>query len=175
MTNPSAAPAPDVPLPVAVSSPRSRTPLYLVLLLAAAWICGLALLTWTSSNPITVNSKQIADSAIVVVGRIADLRRGRVTEVTLRRGALSIPSEIHVSNLPETGARQGGTYILPLVRAQADNGLDTSDFRVTPSHLPGGIPLVYPATPEALRQLDRIAGEVRPGSGQPPIPPGPHN
>ncbi len=116
--------------------------------IAIVWygaLVGLAVLT---SNPVTVNARQILVSRLVVVGTVDG--DGQVNVVRTVAGTLPVePLKIVID-----GQRPAGELILPLIR-------EGRDYRVTPTRLPGNDRLVYPATDHALRQLYAIVREAR--------------
>ncbi len=68
-----------------------------------------------------------------------------------------LTDEITVTNLSKTVARTGRTYLIPLVPSDGN-------ARETEIPLSDGVPLIYPATQEALGQLRTILAP-------PPAPP----
>lgn len=106
---------------------------YLVLL-------GLALFT---ANPVQLNVQQILDSGWVVLATVD--KDGVVYERKTVQGLLP-EGPLKLSDKCRYTDRE---IILPLVR-------EFGDYRITPTHLPNGDRLVYPATPDALRQLEEI-------------------
>lgn len=134
------------------------------LLLTAAWLALIAWLTWTSSNPVTLNRRQIHDSDVVLVGQVA---KGEplVEPVPDQPWPLSDKKPIRIANLSETRAQTGHRYLFPLKRAIPQRaGAETETFLVTPSTLPNSEPLIYPAGPEAMSQLKQILQEPRPSA-----------
>lgn len=120
------------------------------LLLAAAWCATLAILTFAAANPVTPNREQLLRAPLVVIARVEDAARDTATVESRWRGQVS--GEIRVTNLSETGVKNGQSYILPLVRV-ADN-----EFEIVPARLPKRPWLVYPATPAAIDQVAAILG-----------------
>jgi hypothetical protein len=104
-----------------------------------------------------LNVEQVEASPYVVTGTVnGDPAKGQVTvEREWKKHALS--GTITVANLREAGARAGTAYIIPISRPY-------DAFRVTDSPYFGTGPLIYPATPDALKQLEAI---LKPSSNQP--------
>jgi hypothetical protein len=123
------------------------------LLLAAGWCALLACLVLTTANPVTLNRRQILEADAVVTAQVLDSATGRCRIVNTWSGT-ALPDDTLVAHLDETAATPGGEWILPL--AKRGDG-----FEVLPSRLPSGARLVYPATPEAVRQLEEILTDGR--------------
>jgi hypothetical protein len=136
--------------PIALPPPRrSRTFLIVAAVLAACWGVTLSLLAYYTANPVTLNYDQVVASPYVVTGTVAgDPAAGQVTvEREWKKHALT--GTITVQNLAASGARSGKTYILPLSRPG-------EALRVTIIPFGDGTPLIYPATPDALKQLQTM-------------------
>jgi len=131
----------------------SRILLISAFALALVWWGVLAALTYYTANPVTLNREQILRSALVVTGTIVgDPGEGRVTvEREWKKSPVKKETSetILVSNLTEAGARRGLSYLMPLSRG-------SDGFHVTPTLLPNAAPLIYPATPDAIKQLEAI-------------------
>jgi hypothetical protein len=121
----------------------------LALVLACAWVMSLALLAFTQSNPVTLNREQILHADLIVSARIDDAERG-VCMVEQQWGDAGSLDSITVSNLTETQASSGGTYILPLKRGPS------GAYEVIAARLPSRPYLVYPATPGVIRQVQEL-------------------
>lgn len=119
-------------------------------LIALGWCAALAWLALATSNPITLNRKQIRDADAVVTVRVIDAKAGTCRIVQQWTGD-PLPQEIVVDRLLETAARGDAEWILPLARHRGE-------LSVLTSRLPSKARLVYPATPEAVRQLAAILG-----------------
>jgi hypothetical protein len=143
-----AAVRPDSPAP---PSRRSRLFLIIATVLAAGWGIGLALLALFTANPVMLNREQILGSRYVVTGTVVgEPSSGRVSvEREWKKSALV--GAIAVENLAAAGARKGITYVIPLSRPD-------DAFRVTEAPFAGGAPLIYPATPDTIQQLQAILG-----------------
>jgi hypothetical protein len=137
--------------PASTSSPAHGSRLFLVVaaVLAAAWIAVLTLLAIFTANPVMLNVEQVEASPYVITGTVTgDPAKGQVTvEREWKKHALS--GTITVENLREAGARAGTQYIIPLSRPY-------DAFRVTESPYSGTGPLIYPASSEAVKQLETI-------------------
>lgn len=139
-------------IPGAESGPKSfrtRAVLIAALVIAGLWISGLGVLALVSANPVTLNQKQIRESHLIVtaVRESDDSTALAVTKEWIRGEELG---RITVGNLGETRMRAGQDFLVPLQR------LSTGRYQVTATSLPNEAPLVYPATPEAESQLQRL-------------------
>jgi hypothetical protein len=136
--------------------PSSRGPLLLAALLALGWIAFLAILTWVTANPVTLNLLQIRQSDVVLVGKVTGTHTISRTDDRLWPLA---GSEITVTNLPEAKPEIGQSYLFALQQRDGSAGSHDGPYQITPTHLPNRAPLIYPATPEALAQLNRIQSQ----------------
>ncbi len=149
--------AAQTPGPPAVARSSSRRLLIAAIVLVAAWWIVLSLLALFTANPITLNRDQILRADAVVTATVDQSpSAGRVTVTRVWKGDRQLGG-ILVENLRQAGARAGRTYLLPL--SHVDDRAD----RVTATTIPGGPPLIYPATAEAEQQLTQI---LTSGSGQ---------
>jgi hypothetical protein len=131
---------------------RAKRLLIVAGLLAGSWWASLAAMALLTSNPVTLNRLQIRESQLVVSGTVQDLAKGTVTVEQEWKVATNAKT-LSVSNLAQTAAREGETYLLPLSRNDAES------YRITPALLPNGGLLIYPAVPEALEQLRTLLAE----------------
>jgi hypothetical protein len=106
-------------------------------------------LAFTQANPVTLNRGQILRADVIVTARIDDFAEGACTVERQWRDGGPLGS-ITVANLGETAAEQGRTYILPLVQSRSGS------YEVVAARLPTHPCLVYPATDEALQQLQQL-------------------
>lgn len=130
---------------------RSRLFLIVASVLVAVWMVILFLMVRFTANPVALNREQVLKSQYVVIGSVAgDPSQGRVAvEREWKRHALA--GTITVENLAATRPRPGIEYIIPLSHpAEA--------LRVTEAPFTNGTPVIYPATPAALQQLQAILG-----------------
>lgn len=132
--------------PAAISNRRAAAAA-----IAVVWCAALAWLALATSNPVTLNRKQVLEADAVVAVQIQDRVAGACRVVRRWRGT-AVPDEIVVHGLAETAARGDGEWILPL--QQTGRG-----YEVQTSALPGQLRLVYPATPEAVRQMEELVVE----------------
>jgi hypothetical protein len=133
-------------------------------IVTAVWLLALMGLAAGTANPVTVNRHQIEIADLVVTGRVLDRDRGDVMVERTWKG--NAPAEqLRVANLAQTLAEPQGVYILPL------SPEDGNEFVVTPARRRrdalelddlgpdiGGPLLVYPATAEAVEQLEQALG-----------------
>lgn len=132
--------------PEAISNRRSAAAA-----IAVGWCAALAWLALATSNPVTLNRKQILAADAVVNVQIKDRAAGACRVLKSWRGTAT-PNEIVVHGLAETAARGDGEWILPLQETRRG-------YEVQTSALPEQLRLVYPATPEAVRQLEELVAE----------------
>jgi len=124
------------------------------------WLGLVAWLTWTSSNPVTLNRQQIFASDVLLVGRVSS--QHVVEPVEDQPWPLADRSPIKIVNLSRTHARPGRVFLFPLRFVLNRIGTKPKvEYMVTPSELPSHEPLVYPATPETMDQLRQILQEPR--------------
>lgn len=130
---------------------RFTTAAIVATVLAAVWVIALIAMAVWASNPVTLNRQQVLralQEGVVVRARVLDVDAGRC-EALEQWPAAEVGETFEVANLKQTEAEPGHIYLLPLLRT--DTG-----FTVAPTLLPGGKPLVYPDTPEALAQLQEL-------------------
>jgi hypothetical protein len=140
-----------------------RGPLLLAALLALGWITFLAILTWKTANPVTLNLLQIQQSDVVLAGKVTG--QYTIEKTDLQPWPLS-EKEVSINNLPEAGAKLGQVYLFALQHHSGEGVPAHGGYRITPTHLPDGAPLIYPATSEALAQLKRIPSQPPAGPGR---------
>lgn len=121
--------------------------------LAATWIAFLVWLAVRTANPVTVNRAQLLMSDAVVIAtvqpsgsssrsvslRIDKVLAGRLESETLRVGGVEPGRFSH-----------GGRFLVPL--RETDHVFVVTLAPVTQE----GVPLVYPATDDALRAAEKI-------------------
>jgi len=143
----------------------ARVRLVIAAALFAAWLGWLAYLAATTTRPVVLSRPQFLVSTLDVIADVHAADHEPATDVIIRKvqwpvqgGQDLVDKKIHVTNLAGCAGWTGpGSYILPLVR-------DGDAYRVAaipPS--PGYNALndeapvrIYPATEEALHQLDEI-------------------
>ena len=152
---------PELHSPRITSRPAASL-LWLGIMIVSGWIAFIAFLTWTSSNPVTLNQLQVLQSDLVVIGQVPVNTQSSQPVYVIE----PVPNEpwpipdrksIHVANLPGTAALPGRVYLFPLTREETgrrDSGIPR--FLVTPSHLPDGDPLVYPDSPQVRKRLAEL-------------------
>lgn len=156
---------------VTLAPPTAAGRLGLVLASVAmlAVVLGLAILAWTTANPIVLSPAQIERADDVIIGAIEAQGEHRVRIVRVFKGNLSEGDEIRVLNLPPESLRAGQEYILPLTPIRRERQV-TPHSRVTVLNQRGVAPpevLIYPAVPEAINRLKAILREgVEQGTGR---------
>jgi hypothetical protein len=123
----------------------------IAVLIAIAWCAVLAILVLLSANPVTLNRRQIFDADALVAAQVLDPQSG-ACRVTRQWNDDPLPEQIVVERLHDTAVTEEGEWILPL-QVRGDR------LEIVPSLLPSGARLVYPATPDAVRQLEAILDE----------------
>lgn len=120
------------------------------------WVGALIALVAVTSNPVTLNRLQIAESQFVVTARVLDVSAGTV-EVSheWRQGAGPADAEIVLDNLKQTEARNGREFLIPVSREPGGR------LVVTATRLPNARPLVYPSTPEARTALTELMDQLQ--------------
>jgi hypothetical protein len=104
-----------------------------------------------TSDPVTLNRDQILRAQHVVSATVEDPSRGRVTVERAWKGE-NLSGTLDVENLPEAHPQTGATYLLALSRRGGE-------FRIVDTLQRTRMPLIYPATPEAVEQLRAILGQ----------------
>jgi hypothetical protein len=133
----------------AASSLRPRLLLMAAIVLAACWWVLLALLSFFTANPVTLNREQILRASFVVTGSLSDDPAANQILVEREWKQNALHGTILVNNLAAVPKPRGKIYIIPLTRVG-------HGFEVTETVDPKLPPLIYPATPEALSQLRTI-------------------
>lgn len=108
-----------------------------------------------ASNPVTLNRRQIfraLDEGVIVRARVSDLETGQC-EVIECWPVAEIDGTFHVTDLRQTGAKSGATYLLPLLRE------DGGGYAVAPGMADDEMKLIYPDTDEAIAQLEELRAE----------------
>jgi hypothetical protein len=139
----------------AILSKRKRSwLLYLSIGLTLLWVAGLFTLALRTANPVTLNSKQLYESTYIVSAVLtSDLDADIEVQKEWTRNA-SLPA-IRVDNLKDVGFEPGVRHLVPLSPSYGDA------YRVTPTPLPDGKPLVYPQTDGAVEQLEALLKSFR--------------
>jgi len=149
--------------------------------LFVVWICFLAVLAATTTQPVVLSRPQFLVSEVDVIAQVVQGKDGPDPEVTVTevrwpahaspsppggeggvRGAEKemenlVGKKITVLNIKQCDGWQGpGPYILPLRKAEKD-GFMVASAPMSPGFEPmKSRPRIYRATPETLRQLKAI-------------------
>lgn len=153
----------DTSIPDPAPRPRTKGALIASIVLVAVWFLSLVLLVTLTSNPVVVNFQQIEASDHVITGKVIDPKDGKV-EVekdwkAAGSGDLELDGTIHVKPLKEIqSVSPGRSCLMPLRRVRGR-------YEITPQ--PGTRPRspIYPATPDAEAQLEKILEQVRSRKG----------
>lgn len=114
--------------------------------LGIVWLSLLLWMTVTYANPVTLNLAQIEESDYVVEGQFDET--GELFLVSRTWPENSALTKIRLTNSTEIQHPSDGEYLVP-VKTMGGR------YFVTPSQLQGK-PLIYPATEDALRQLEGV-------------------
>lgn len=129
--------------------------------IAAIWgafLVGLAILT---ANPVTLNREQIAQADYVVTATVTGSAADQMTIDKEWKHGITL-QDVQIDEFPTTHLNVPGTYVVPLSRSQSGRVDESTTPRlaVTPTPISGNPALTYPATPEAIRQLEQILLEL---------------
>ena len=117
-------------------------------IVALFWLLALTILAVWTANPVTLNRVQILEADAVLKVTVEDWSAGRMRVNKSWRQPIA-EEPIQIRELPRDSQPAGTRLLIPVTR-QRDHWI------VTPSRLPNAPPLVYPATPEAERQLQSL-------------------
>lgn len=124
-----------------------------------AWVLLLVGLVNRTANPVTLNRAQIAHADYVVTAMPMDAAKGTFqVEREWKHGAELGAIQIH--DLPPTPSLERRESLIPLTRRADGSFVVTQGELSNPghektvaAHVP---PVIYPATPDALRQLEAL-------------------
>lgn len=121
------------------------------------WSLALAAMWLLTANPLLVSRDQVLQSDAVVTARLDGAGRGRLRIESVLSGNLAQDDVVTVLNLPPHPELEAGrACVVPLQRFRRDYQVTVLEGQRSPP-LP---PLVYPATPEAIREVNRILREA---------------
>ncbi len=115
---------------------------------AVVWYLVLLSLALFTANPVQLNVQQVLDSGWIILATVDEngvVHERKTVQGLLPEGPLKLSDKCRYTDRE---------IILPLVR-------EFGDYRITPTHLPNGDRLVYPATEDALKQLSAILNPPR--------------
>ncbi|QDU41005.1 hypothetical protein Mal4_53700 [Maioricimonas rarisocia] len=102
-----------------------------------------------SANPVVVNRRQVLLSDGVVAVQVLDQRTGRC-DVTEQWGDLALSGEQTIDGLSELPPlEESASYLVPVTRAG-------DSLSITRTHPDGGPALIYPDTPAARAQAQKL-------------------
>gem|GEM_PF-6757239 len=145
-----------------------RTHILGIVLIACAWCAGLAILIYYDSNPVVINRAQWQAATFVVQGQITRGTPSKLQVTQVWKGALAETTLVLAGPLPPVIPT--GEVIVPISR-----GVEPGEYVITQGVLPNfreGLadedaaapyrparvqPLVYPATPDVLQQLQKLS------------------
>jgi anti-sigma-K factor RskA len=131
-----------------VPSAKARWRFRLAVALIVSWLVVLSLLSYFTANPVTLNRDQILESADVLTAVVENPATGNIRVLHAWKQKVD-EKTLTLPNLKSTEAVSGETYLIPISGAG-------DEWSVKPSKLPQHLPLIYPATPEAERQLKSL-------------------
>jgi hypothetical protein len=136
-----------------VPSRPSRRLLDFAAIVAVVWSAILIGMAWLTANPVTLNRDQILRADLVITGKVEyEPAEGQVS-VSHEWKKNRLTGTIHVENLDQARVQQGKTYLMPLTREGSEA------YYITGARLANSAPLVYPATREAIEQLEKILAD----------------
>ena len=112
------------------------------------WLLALAILAVWTANPVTLNRVQILEADAVLKVAVEDWATGRMRVDKSWKQPID-DKQIQITELPRDSQLAGTVLLIPITHQRGR-------WIVTPSLLPNGAPLVYPATPESERQLQSL-------------------
>lgn len=117
-------------------------------IVAMFWLFALSVLAVWTANPVTLNRVQILEADEVLKVLVDDWPAGRMHIKKSWKRQITA-EQIQITGLPTDSQSAGTMLLIPVTRRR-------DQWVVTPSPLPNGLPLIYPATPEAERQLQSL-------------------
>ena len=147
------------PVMTAVAPVRHPILLRVAVVLAAAWGLVVLVLWLTTANPVVLSRPQIAKADFIVTASRPDPKKDRLQIEQVWRGELEL-GEMTVRNLDEPAPVKmpvGEKFLVPLSRARGGLKITTLDRQLAKNP-----PLIYRATPEAIRQLQDLLAETQP-------------
>ncbi len=147
--------APNLQSPSQPAKQTNRRLLLAIFLIALGWIGFILFMVIWYSNPVTLNELQILSSTQIAAGRVIGphtITRDEAAGVWPFEGR----DQIEIVNLAATPAKQGETYVFPLIPFLQDGRPVEGAYEITPTRLPGELPLIYPTGEETTRQLKKI-------------------
>jgi len=148
-----------------------RWPIVLIAAIGLAWIAVLAWLVVKSANPIVVNRVQLQHARVIVQGVWQPGSPQKPPKLTVER-TWKMPLEVtEVSIREPEGVQPAGRVIVPLTRISPDlyeitqgELINLPERHPRPQNPKDMVfaqvrPLVYPATPDVVRQIDALLSE----------------
>lgn len=132
------------------NTPKRRRRFWLALGLFTTWFVCLLVLALLTANPVTLNRRQILDADLVVEAQVKNIATGECRVISVRPDAL-LGEKIVVAGLSDLNIEPEKAYLFPLRRETG-----TGTYSVMPTPPPESQVLVYPASDEALLQLEQI-------------------
>ncbi|TWT55275.1 hypothetical protein KOR42_29020 [Thalassoglobus neptunius] len=130
-----------------VQKAKKPVSLLIAVVIGAVWLSLLLWLTVQYANPVILNRSQILRSQAVLDGRFPTLENEFIAVEDEESQEKSQP--VRFTNFSELTVQPDQEYLVPVI-------IDGDKITVTPSPIKD-IPLIYPATDEARKQLAEIA------------------
>lgn len=110
-----------------------------------------------TANPVTLNRLQILAADVVVAAEFSDVATGVLTVVETHHGEqISNGSQLSLSELKSADFEEGDRLLLPLSKKVLSGDSTADVYSITPNLIGSGKPLYYPATDDAIEQLQKI-------------------
>ena len=162
------------------SSRQSRYRVFFIgtTLLTICWLILFSLLVFFTSNPVTLNWQQLQKAQTVVEGTVLDKTGGKIKIGRFWKNdpLAADDQELRVVNLNQTIAREGETYLFPLVLAVPGSGNEPDGYEVPLTQeqeielkmeqIPA-TPMIYPYSDEAVMQLEDLLRDFANPSAEP--------
>jgi hypothetical protein len=129
---------------------RSPSRLWAAALVFAGWLTALVVLVVTTANPVTLNRRQVLQSRVIVEAEVADASRETCSVQRSWPVGLGVGTDIRIEGLTSLHLQPETRYLIPL------NTTDAGTYRVTPVHDGSDDLRVYPASADAVTQLEQI-------------------
>ncbi len=120
---------------------------------ATAWLAFLAFLAFRTANPVTLNRAQLLSSdAVVIASPLPGSGKSGINTLRVEKvlAGVGVPDAVRFGVVEPERFSQAGRYVVPL--RESEGGYVVTP---TPPAL-NGVPLVYPATEDAVRAAEEI-------------------
>jgi len=145
-------PVRDRRTPPAPVHPTRSLRLAPALIIFGVWICVLIGLALLSANPTVLNRAQILAAPLVVEATVAADDREQ-WQVSRSWPQAEVPRRILIKGLEPLRVDARQAFLIPVERT------DPGEYRLVLSPKPFAAPLIYPANPQTVSELEAILGE----------------